>query len=294
MRYFLALARQGSLSAVARSLRVNHATVARRIASLEETLGRQLFDRRSDGYALTADGRAILDEAEAMDEAALSVLRRLDRGSALRGLVRVTTPRVLADGFLVSRLASLSERHPEIEIELIADSRSMSLARREADVALRFGRPADGLVVARKLGVITFDFYAAPAYADRLQAGEPPKFIGYDEGGSAIAEAAWLTRRFPNASFAFRSNSQIAQAIAARAGFGVALLPPYLVVEAGLRRMELGETPPPRELWLLIRPDLAKEPRVRAVADHLAALVKTNRRLLAGEPPADQSAAQET
>ena len=78
VRYFVALARHATLSATARALRVNHATVARRIASLETLLGRALFDRRANGYVLTAEGRSVLDEASAMDEAALSVLRRLE------------------------------------------------------------------------------------------------------------------------------------------------------------------------------------------------------------------------
>src|SRR5262249_35793652 len=88
VRYFVALARHGTLSATARALRVNHATVARRIASLEALIGRALFDRRARGYLLTAEGKAVLKEASAMDEAALSVVRRLDAGTELSGLVR--------------------------------------------------------------------------------------------------------------------------------------------------------------------------------------------------------------
>src|SRR5438270_3820367 len=85
VRYFVALTRYGTLSATARELRVNHATVARRVTSLETLLGRPLFDRRADGYALTVEGKAVLDEARAMDEAALSVLRRLDASTELSG-----------------------------------------------------------------------------------------------------------------------------------------------------------------------------------------------------------------
>src|SRR3954469_16931153 len=94
-RYFVGLARHGSLSATARALRVNHATVARRVASLETRLGRSLFDRRADGYVLTAEGKAVLDEARSMDEAALSVLYRLDAGTELSGMVRLAVGRVL-------------------------------------------------------------------------------------------------------------------------------------------------------------------------------------------------------
>src|SRR5215470_8756998 len=87
VRYFVALARRGTLSATARDLRVNHATVARRVASLEVVLGRPLFERRAAGYLLTAEGKVVLDEATSMDEAALSLLHRLDAGTELSGLV---------------------------------------------------------------------------------------------------------------------------------------------------------------------------------------------------------------
>src|SRR5215475_6200930 len=105
IRYFVALARHGSLSATARALRVNHATVSRRVASLEAALRRPLFDRRADGYALTAAGKAVLDEAGMMEEGALSVLRRVDASSELNGPVRLTVARAMADGFLIERLA---------------------------------------------------------------------------------------------------------------------------------------------------------------------------------------------
>ena len=117
LRYFVALARYGSLSATARALRVNHATVARRVTSLETVLGRPLFERRADGYILTAEGKAVLDEANAMDEAALSVLRRLDTSTELNGLVRLTAARVLAEGFLIERLAGLHERYPGLDLD---------------------------------------------------------------------------------------------------------------------------------------------------------------------------------
>jgi DNA-binding transcriptional LysR family regulator len=123
VRYFVALARHATLSATARALRVNHATVARRITNLEVLLGRALFDRRANGYTLTAEGRAVLDEASTMDEAALAVLRRLDLGTELRGLVRLAAGRVLAERFLIDRLRLFHERYPAIDLEVIGGSR---------------------------------------------------------------------------------------------------------------------------------------------------------------------------
>jgi DNA-binding transcriptional LysR family regulator len=171
IRYFVALARHGSLSATARSLRVNHATVARHVASLEALLGRALFERRADGYPLTAEGKAVLDEASAMDNAALGVLRRLDAGTELSGLVRLTAARALADGFLIDRLGGLRRRYPALDLELIADARIVSVARRDADLALRLGAPKDSDLVARRVGHIGFGLMLQPATAKGSRPG---------------------------------------------------------------------------------------------------------------------------
>jgi DNA-binding transcriptional LysR family regulator len=285
LRYFVALARHGTLSATARDLRVNHATVARRVASLEGAVGRPLFDRRADGYALTADGKAVLDEARAMDEAALSVLRRLDAGPQLIGLVRLAAGRVLAERFLIDRLRAFHERYPAIDLEVIGGSRIVSLARREADLALRYGSPKDSDLIARRVATIGFGLYASRDYRTRLDAGAAPAFIGFDDESDFIAEAAWLAQEFGERRFAFRANSQTTQAAAARAGFGVALLPRYLAAgDPDLVPVSLTKRLPDREIWLVIRRDLRNVPRVRAVTDYLVEVFRREQRLLKHGP----------
>lgn len=282
LRHFVALARHGGLSAAARALRVNHATVSRRVAALEAASGRALFDRRRTGYVLTADGRAVLDEAAAMDRAALAVLQRLDAGTAPSGLVRLTTIRSLADHFLIDRLAALHRRHPELDLDIITEARVMSLARREADLALRLGQPSDSELRARRVGSLAFGFYAARGYRKSL-GGRAPELVGYDDDSAFVPEGVWLKRRFSDHRFAFRANSHVSQAAAARAGFGVALLPRFLAArDAELVEFPMGELPPPREVWLLARPNLAQTPLIRGVADYLVALFRRERRLLAG------------
>jgi DNA-binding transcriptional LysR family regulator len=283
VRYFVALARHGTLSATARALRVNHTTVARRIASLETLIGRALFDRRAKGYLLTGEGKAVLEEASAMDGAALSILRRLDARTELSGLVRLAAGRVLAERFLIDRLRTFHERYPAIDLEVIGGSRVVSLAKREADVALRYGSPKDSELVARRVATITFGLYASPTYRDKLNAGQPPVFIGFDQESDFIAEAKWLARQFGDQRFSFRTNSQTTQAAAARAGYGVALLPRYIVAthEPDLVEVSLGERLPERDVWLLVRRDLKHVPRVRAVTDYLVEVFQRDRRLLA-------------
>src|SRR5262245_38285584 len=282
VRYFVALARDGTLSASARALRVNHATVARRIASLEALLGRALFDRRATGYVLTAEGKAVFAEASAMEEAALAVLRRLDAGSEMSGLVRLAAGRVLAERFLIERLQAFHDRYPAIDLEVIGGSRVVSLAKREADVALRYGSPKDSELIARRVATITFGLYASPAYRDKLKSGQTPAFIGFDQESDFIEEAKWLGREFGDARFSFRTNSQTTQAAAARAGYGVALLPRYIVAthEPDLVQVSLGGRLPERDVWLLVRRDLAKVPRVMAVTDYLIEIFRRDRRLL--------------
>jgi DNA-binding transcriptional LysR family regulator len=284
VRYFVALARHGTLSATARALRVNHATVARRIESLEMLLGRPLFDRRANGYTLTGEGRAVFDEANAMDEAALAVLRRLDLGTELTGLVRLAAGRVLAERFLIDRLRPFHERYPAIDLEVIGGSRVVSLAKREADIALRYGWPKDSELIARRVARITFGLFASSDYRGKLEGGQAPVFIGFDEESDFIAEAAWLTRHFADRRFSFRTNSQTTQAAAARAGYGIALLPRYIVAthEPDLVEISLGHRLPVRDVWLLIRSDLTKVPRVRTVVDYLVEIFRRDRRLLEG------------
>src|SRR3954468_24030652 len=150
IRVFLALGRHGRLSAAARALSVNHATIARRIRALETTLREKLVERRPDGYVLTPAGTRTLAAASDMESAA----ETLGKGAVddtPRGLVRVNASPGLFQGFLLSRLAKLPAQYPGIDIDVATDLRHVSLERREADIAIRLGRPQDGDVIARLL-----------------------------------------------------------------------------------------------------------------------------------------------
>lgn len=283
LRYFLALARHGSLSAAARALKVSHATVARRLASLEADLGAALFERRTEGYVPTEAGRQALDEAQAMEAGAQALRRRLDDGAPSDGVVRLAVARSLADTFLAPRLARLLLDAPGLEVELLTDAGPPGLARPEADLALRLGRPADSELIGTRLASVGYNFYATPAWRERLAGGAAPVFIGFDQDSDAVAEARWMARVLAGRRFALRSDSQAAQAAAARAGLGVCLLPHYL--SAGLEPVGAvitDEAPPARDLWLLMRPELARTPPVRRAADFLIALFRQEQAWLSG------------
>jgi DNA-binding transcriptional LysR family regulator len=283
VRFFVALARHGSLSAAARALTVNHATVARRLAALEQALATKLFKRRPTGYELTAAGRSALAAADAMEGAAAALLR-LEPEAALSGLVRITAVPSLAEMFLIPRLAPLQQQHPALDLEIMAERRPISLQRHQSDIALRLGRPERGDLLGRRVARVAYAFYAAPAWRERLKLGEALRFIGFDEAGAQFPEAQWLARRFGIARLAVRCNNQIGQIAAARAGCGIAMLPHFLAAgDPGLVELRLPETPPARELWLLTRRDVQRTPRIRAVTDFLLDLIRRERSLFEGK-----------
>ena len=283
LRYFLALARHGSLSAAARTLKVSHATVARRVASLEATLQAPLFDRKADGYAPTARGRRVEQLARTMEDAAQASADMAVVDAGLSGLVRLTMAGSMAERFVADRLSDFHKQHPRIDLEIVVESRVISLSRREADIAVRFGRPKDSDLVARRLSSVAFSFYASRGYAKTLGKNPSPAMIGFDDESNFIADAAWLNREFPQARFIVRTNSQATQAAAARAGLGIAQLPLHVGGnDPRLVPVKLAKNPPDREIWMLLRKDGARLPRVRAVADYLAAMFRRDRRVLAG------------
>ncbi|MBI3453059.1 MAG: LysR family transcriptional regulator [Rhodospirillales bacterium] len=289
LRVFVELVRQKSLSGAARALGVTHATIARRVARLESMLGQSIVDRRAGGYAPTAEGARIAVIAGEMEARALAIARRASgTGPAIAGTIRLTATEGFASVFLMPRLGAFAARYPGLDIEIIADIRNLSLARRDADLALRLGRPKSEEIVARKLADLGYGFYAAHAYLERrapsaaLAGGD--RYIGYDAGTTDLPEARHLAAHAGDARAGLRSNSLLVQVAAARAGLGVALLPHFFAASAPeLVRLDVrGAGDFRRELWLLIHRDLRRVPRVRAAVDFLVATMRREQGFLAG------------
>jgi molybdate transport repressor ModE-like protein len=279
VRVFLAIARHGSLSAAARSLGINHATVSRRVQSLEESLGEKLVERRPDGYVLTAAGTRAIGAASDMETAA-GVLSRGGKDNRPKGLVRVNAPPSLAQGFLISRLAHLAVEHPGLDLDVATDLRSVSLERRETDIALRLARPDDGDVIALQLVELGFGFYGTEQICQRIEGGDEPIFVGFDEVNAHVPEALWLSRHFTDARMSFRASSHTTQAIAAREGAGLALLP-YFVgkADSALKLCMLQHNPPARGVWMVTRRQNRKDLPIRVVTEHLQQVFERDRRL---------------
>jgi len=271
LRHFTVFAQAGSLAAAARQLRVEHATVARRIAALEAALGLKLVDRRARAYVLTADGERIAGLGRQMAEGADAVARAATAGQhALAGRVSLSVPPATAASELAPHLGELRRRHPAIHLLLIAETRMASL-RNETDLALRLARPDDPELVVRRLRRIGFSWFAAPDYLART----PPEryeFIGYDESLDDSAQQKRLFEFAAGRPLVLRSNSADVQRAAVRAGVGIALLGDFRenLEDPRMTRLALPLPKLERDLWLVVHRDLRQAPAVRAVAEFLA------------------------
>lgn len=282
IRYFLELARTGSLSGAARRLRVEHSTVARRVESLEQTLGIKLFDRLPKAWSLTPEGEALLDRAARLDDEAQAFSRTALGVATLQGTVRISAPPVLAGHFLVPRLAALRSRWQNIDLEVIGESREANLARGEADLAIRMSRPSAPGLSARCIGEMGYGPYAAHGYTQRP--AESWEFLGYDDSLIQVPQQRWLAEMAGTRRFVLRSNDLAALHNAARVGLGIAVLPHFLAApDDALALVPEPVCPTLRQIWLVMHPDVKRSPRVRLVADLLIELLGEARALLGGE-----------
>jgi DNA-binding transcriptional LysR family regulator len=271
LRYFVAFSQEQSLAKAARQLKVDHATVARRIASLEESLELKLVDRRPRAYVLTVDGERIAERGRRMQSESFAVERMSIAGQeVVSGEVVISAPPSTAGCVIAPNLGKLRVQHPAVRVRLIADVRNASLIRREADIAVRLSRPTEADIVARKIAVISFALYASPDYlASHVPADY--EFIGYDDSMDGTVQQIWLDAQADSRPVVFRSNSLDVQASAARAGVGVAALPYFLGDwDEELAVVESTGAPFSREVWLSIHNDLRNAPAIRSVMQFLA------------------------
>jgi DNA-binding transcriptional LysR family regulator len=282
LRYFLAIAREGTLARAAKRLGINATTVSRRLAALEGQTQARLFDRTPDGYVLTPSGLDLMPRAERMENEAIALDRDVigaDQRTA--GSVRLTGTEMLVTRFIMPHLPRFHALYPEISLDLECTTRRVSLARREADIALRLSRPHEENVVTRRLASVPLSLYAAPAYIERhgLPRDADASLAGHrmilfaDSRGFAV-ENDWLLERLDGGSIVLRSDSVSSIYSATVAGVGIALLPVAAARhDPSLRAIETSTSPPPRIIWQAVHADLQRSARVRAVLDFLAEIV---------------------
>lgn len=276
LRIFLAVMRSSSLRQAAERLGVSHPTIRRKLESLEEQLGLRLFDRRPDGLHATPEASVLLEKAEQV-EASVHALGRCasNAAPALQGWIHVTAPDLLMSDLLAPALAAFVARWPQIELRVETTYKLADLGSREADVALRLlplGQLPDGELVGKK---------AATAYTAVY--GHAHQWIGWADTASQLERI----RETPFADLPIRGvmNNIYLQRAACLAGMGLSILPCFM---ADPRLVQRTEPKPAGAIWVLVHPDLRRNPRLRLFRDEMVAALKQLRPQLEGRAEANR------
>ncbi len=277
LKFVLAVARAGSYAAAGRRLGVNERTVARRIDTLEACLQARLFDRGDSGILPTPAGEQALAAAERIESGSSELARQIGGADqVVGGRVRLTAVPMLINRVLIPAAHQLARDHPQLELELIAESRDLSLTRREADLALRLARPQREMrLLTRRLGKLDYAVYA------RVEAAvDSAPWIGYEDGMQHLPQARWIADqiRASTAESGRIAVNDIEGVLAAlRAGLGKSLLPTLIGDAADdLSRLD-DRISLQREIWLLVHPELRRLARIRAVIHWLEATLTVSR-----------------
>ena len=286
VRVFLAVARAGQFVAAAKRLRLDHATVSRRIAALETELGARLFDRRTTGAKLTAAGERFLATAEQMESAFLHAQSELgDKDVEMTGVVRIGAPDGFSTYYLAPVFGDFLARHPGVLIQLVPIPHVMSLARREVDIVVVLDKPEAGRFVARKLTDYTLGIYASRDYVARLGAPSDVaelssrRLVGHVEEHAFSAALDYVRELFGGAPTAFECASVVTQLEALRAGLGLGVVHDYIARRFDDLARVLPERRAARSYWSVTHEDTRGLGRIRAAHDYLVACVERDRRI---------------
>lgn len=265
--YVLAVAEHGSVSAAARALSVNHATVLRRIAAFESRQGFRVFDKTPRGYQVKADRRALIEVMQSASAALADVDRLIDaERPRLDGGLRITTTDTLAQFVLPGIVPGLADETGS-QIEVQAANAHLDFSRMEAHIAVRPTADLPDDMEGEKAGAIWLGVYATNP--------ETEDWLGVSGTLSRSPFASWLRRKATAPSVI--ADSFLTLAALAAQGRGKALLPVY-VGDAwpGLQRLELPAELDPVPVWIASHVDYAKSGRLlkarRFIASALADL----------------------
>jgi DNA-binding transcriptional LysR family regulator len=284
VRIFLAVARAGQILGAARRLELNHATVSRRIASLEEALRTKLFRRLTTGSELTPAGARFLEIAERMEADMIAARSAVaGDGEDISGTVRIGAPDGFGVAFLATRLGQLTAQHRELTIQLVPVPRSFSLSRREADIVITVERPTEGRLVAGKLVDYTLGLFASRAYAESHGLPESAAdlsshtLIGYVPDLIVSPSLDYAAEFSPDWHSTFAISSALGQAEAVRAGAGIGILHTFVArTMPELIPVEIV-TPIRRAYWLVYHESVRPLRRVQTVASFIASTVEKDR-----------------
>jgi DNA-binding transcriptional LysR family regulator len=291
IRIFLAVARAGQMAGASRTLSLDHSTISRRIARLEEETGVALFDRAARRLSLTAEGTKLLTAAEKLESIIIrDVLSLGESHNDISGRVRIGTSEGFGAHYLARRLPALMATYPSLEVELVALPRTFSLAMREVDLAITMDRPDSGDIRFKKLSAYMLALYASSRY---LESRERPRSVEElrNHGWCGYINELLFTSELDMLKFGgsvinpeYRTTSVTAQLEAVRGGSVIAVLPCYMGDQQPDFEIILpDEVCLERTYWISVHSDLSDSPRVRAVMEQIERWVRRDRALFLPE-----------
>lgn len=282
LRVFLAIIRTGNTTGAARRLGVDHSTVSRRLTGLEQALGVRLFDRSPRGLSPTEAAEPLVAYAERVERELITAASCVAGSSkAATGTVRLATPEIFGTCLVAPHMADFRMRHPGLTLELAPESRSVSLSKREADIAIMLRPPPRGRLIVRRLADYRIGLYGSQGYLSRQApiddqaALREQSYVSYIDELLDYPEMNALDSSVADATVIFRSSSSAAQQAAVVAGAGLAML--HCVAaerDPRLVRVLPEQIEAHRSYWLVMHADQQRTPRIRAVVDFLAEVVE--------------------
>ena len=284
--YVKAIADTRSLAGAAEYLGVNHSTVFRRLAQIEQQLGSRLFERNRAGYSLTTCGEEMVELAGRMGDDIVSFERKVT-GQDLRpsGELRVATSDLVLIHLLNDILVGFRRAYPEIMLDVVVSNQRLNLSKRDADVAVRAIYQNPDPLAGRKIARIAWAVFGPSALAgepfDPMVDGRRHSWLAFADHIAIARAMKWLKDRVGEKHIVYKANTMVGLAEAAAAGMGMALLPCYV----GTAIPGLAQLSPPLpelegELWLITHPDLRNTARVRAFLDFCAAEIAQRRKII--------------
>jgi len=274
VRFVLALAREGSIRGAAKSLAVNHTTVSRRIAALEKQLSARLFEQTPGGYVMTASGRIISQAAEGMEDLLLGSQQRIEGSDTeLSGDVYIHIPDIF-DDWVCERLARFSQQHPLLSIHLSSETAVADLARREADIALRFTDSPPQDMVGRKVWQLPVAVYASvDCEFDSSKSLALYPWVRWAPAFGQSEVERWTDKASAGAPTVTRVTTYKTLTSLIQNGAGIGCLSPWFAEDnPELKRITSILEEVTMDVWVLIHPDLRGVKRIKALKDLLVEL----------------------
>ena len=285
LRIFLAVARSGSISRAARRLGVQHSTVSRRMRQFELKLAARLIERKQGGYELTRAGEHVKEVATSIERELLGMDGTLaGKDTHLIGPLRVTAINNMASTILMPMFADFSNQHPLVKLHIVVSNMDASLARRDADVAIRLTNSPPDTLIGKRIVTVASTIYGSHCYIKKLhQQNSEPKWIGVDCCGF---HKTWTKQASGERPHNFISDDTLLTLAAIKQDLGVSILPCFMGdADPELERYCKPDPAYNLGLWILIHPDLKRTARVLSFRDHMIRAVNEKKALFEGDHP---------